>query len=164
MKIKDLHTLLVHELKDLYSAETQLIDALPKMKDAANTDELKQAFADHLDMTKTHRDRLVDIFKELDFEPGGHHCNGMEGLIKEGKDMIEEDAPDDVKDAGLIAAAQRCEHYEMAGYGCARTFARLLGHNDMADTLQTTLDEEGKTDELLTRIAENSINREAING
>lgn len=164
MKIKDLHTLFVHELKDLYSAETQLVEALPKMAEAASTPDLKKAFQSHLSETKKHVDRLEKIFKGLDFKPGGHHCNGMEGLIKEGEDMISEDAPDDVKDVGLISAAQRCEHYEMAGYGCARTYARLLGHDDIADTLQTTLDEEGAADEKLTRIAEGSINREAING
>ena len=164
MKIKDLHTLMVHELKDLYSAETQSQKALPKMIEAANAPELKDAFTSHLAETKTHIERLESIFKELDYEPCGHHCDGMEGLLSEGKEMVEEDAPDDVKDAGLITSAQRVEHYEMAGYGCARTFARLLGLNEIADTLQKTLDEEGAADEKLTRIAEGSINREAVNG
>jgi ferritin-like metal-binding protein YciE len=164
MKIKDLHTLLVHELKDLYSAESQILKALPEMVEAANTPELKQAFQDHLDETQTHVSRLESIFEHFDYAPGGHHCDGMEGLLEEGEEMVEEDAPDDVKDAGLIASAQRVEHYEMAGYGCARTFARLLGLDDIADTLQTTLDEEGAADEKLTRIAERSINREAMNG
>lgn len=165
MKIKDLQTLLIHELKDLYSAETQIIKALPKMVKAATSSELVAAFEDHLKESKTHIERLEKMFENFpDYKPGGHHCNGMEGLLKEGEDMIEEDAPDDVKDAGLIASAQRVEHYEMAGYGCARTFARLLGMNDLADILQTTLDEEGAADEKLTRIAENSINREAMDG
>lgn len=166
MKIKDLETLLVHELKDLYSAETQIVKALPKMVKTAKASDLVKAFRDHLEESKTHVDRLKDIFEKhfQDYKPGGHHCNGMEGLLEEGEDMIAEDAPDDVKDAGLIAAAQRVEHYEMAGYGCARTFARQLGMNDLADLLQKTLDEEGAADEKLTRIAEGSINQEAMNG
>lgn len=164
LKIKDLRTLLIHELKDLYSAETQLVKALPKMVKAANHPSLKQAFEDHLEETRTHVQRLKDIFKELDFTPGGQHCAGMEGLLEEGKDMIEEDAPDDVKDAGLIAAAQRVEHYELAGYGCSRTFAKLLGLNDIAKTLQTTLDEEGAADKKLTRLAEREINMASVDG
>ncbi len=164
MKIKDLHSLLVHEMKDLYSAETQMIEALPKMAEAANDPQLKAAFKDHLKATKTHRDRLETIFKGLDYKPGGHHCKGMEGLIKEGQDMIDEDAPADVKDAGLISSSQRMEHYEIAGYGCARAFARMVGKNEIAQTLQKTLDEEGSTDELLTKLAEGSINKDAMDG
>ncbi|MEP7380949.1 MAG: ferritin-like domain-containing protein [Gemmatimonadota bacterium] len=164
MKITDLHTLLVHELKDLYSAETQLVDALPKMAQAAKHSQLANAFRAHLEETRVHVSRLETIFKGLDYEPGGQHCKGMEGLIAEGEDMVEEDAPDDVKDAGLITAAQRVEHYEMAGYGCARTFARQLGLDAIADMLQTTLDEEGAADKKLTAIAERSINQAAING
>lgn len=164
LKIKDLHTLLVHELKDLYSAENQILDALPKMVEAANASELVEAFEAHLKETKEHKARLEKIFESLEFSPTGEHCNGIEGLLEEGEEMIDKDAPDDVKDAGLIASAQRVEHYEMAGYGCARTFARLLGLDDIADTLQTTLDEEGDADAKLTRIAEASINRKAVNG
>lgn len=164
MKITDLHTLLVHELKDLYSAETQLVKALPKMAKAASSPELASAFQSHLDETRVHVSRLEKIFEGLEFAPGGQHCSGMEGLIAEGEDMVDEDAPEDVKDAGLIAAAQRAEHYEMAGYGCARTFARQLGMDKIADLLQTTLDEEGAADKKLTHIAERSINQEAING
>lgn len=164
MKILDLHTLLVHELKDLYSAETQLLKALPKMAEAASSPQLVSAFRAHLDETRVHVSRLEKIFKEFDFEPGGQHCKGMEGLIAEGEDMVDEDAPDDVKDAGLIAAAQRAEHYEMAGYGCARTFARQLGMDEIADLLQTTLDEEGAADKKLTHIAEQRVNQEAVNG
>ncbi len=164
MKIADLHTLLVHELKDLYSAETQLLNALPKMAKAAKHAELANAFRAHLEETREHVSRLETIFEGLDYEPGGQHCNGMEGLIKEGAEMVHEDAPDDVKDAGLICAAQRVEHYEMAGYGCARTFARQLGMNAIADLLQTTLDEEGAADKKLTGIAERKINQEAMNG
>lgn len=164
MKITDLHTLLVHELKDLYSAETQLVAALPKMAQAAKHSQLANAFRSHLEETRVHVSRLETIFQGLDYEPGGQHCKGMEGLIAEGEDMVEEDAPDDVKDAGLITAAQRVEHYEMAGYGCARTFARQLGLDKIADLLQTTLDEEGAADKKLTAIAERSINQQAING
>lgn len=164
MKIKDLRSLLVHELKDLYSAETQILKALPEMVQAAHHQELKDAFSSHLKETKTHVERLKSIFEHFDYKPSGHHCDGMEGLLKEGSEMVEEDAPADVKDAGLIASAQRVEHYEMAGYGCARTFARLLGLDEIADVLQTTLDEEGEADEKLTRIAERAINAEAING
>ena len=164
MKIKDLKSLLVHELKDLYSAETQIVEALPKMAKAANAPKLEKAFQAHLAESKEQVKRLEKIFDGLDYEPTGHHCKGMEGLLKEGEDMVEEDAPDDVKDAGLICSAQRVEHYEIAGYGCARTFARLLGMDDVADTLQKTLDEEFATDEKLTRIAEESINQEAVNG
>lgn len=164
MKINDLHTLLVHELKDLYSAESQLVKALPKMAKAAHNQDLRRAFEDHLDETQTHVQRLKDIFKQLDYAPGGHHCDGMEGLISEGKDMIDEDAPEEVKDAGLIAAAQRVEHYEMAGYGCARTFARILGLDEIADILQTTLDEEGEADKKLTALAESKINPASARG
>jgi len=164
MKITDLHTLLVHELKDLYSAETQLLKALPQMAQAAKHSQLATAFRSHLEETREHVRRLETIFEGLDYEPGGQHCKGMEGLIAEGEDMVEEDAPDDVKDAGLITAAQRVEHYEMAGYGCARTFARQLGLDKIADLLQKTLDEEGAADKKLTSIAERSINQEAING
>lgn len=164
MKITDLHTLLVHELKDLYSAENQLLKALPRMIAAAKNAQLASAFRAHLDETQKHISRLETIFEQLDFEPGGQHCKGMEGLIAEGVDMVEEDAPDDVKDAGLICAAQRVEHYEMAGYGCARTFARQLGLDAIANLLQTTLDEEGAVDKKLTTIAERSINQKAING
>ena len=156
--------MLVHELKDLHSAESQLVKALPKMAKAASHPQLKKAFEDHLAETKIHLERLDTIFGGLDYAASGHHCNGMEGLLEEGKDMISEDAPDDVKDAGLIAAAQRVEHYEMAGYGCARTFARLLGMNEVADTLQKTMDEEGAADKKLTKLAETTINLDAVDG
>ncbi|MCB9128448.1 MAG: ferritin-like domain-containing protein [Ardenticatenales bacterium] len=161
MKITDLHTLLVHELKDLYSAENQLKKALPKMRDAASNEELTQAFSDHLDRTEEHIERLEEVFERLEYKAGGHHCKGMAGLIEEAEGMIAEDAPANVKDAGLIAMAQRCEHYEIAAYGCARTFARQLGMTDVAEMLQKTLDEEGNADELLTRIAEYKINLSA---
>ncbi len=167
MNITDLKTLLVHELKDLYSAENQLLKALPKMATAAHHPKLKQlnrAFEEHLEESREHVRRLEQVFASLDYQPGGHHCAGMAGLLEEGSDMIAEDAPNEVKDAGLICAAQRVEHYEMAGYGCARTFARLLGMNDVAETLQKTLDEEGAADQKLTKIAEQTVNAAAVDG
>ena len=164
LKIDSLKKLLIHELKDLYSAENQILEALPKMAQAASNKDLQRAFRSHLKETKQHIARLEKIFKDFDFEPGGHHCSGMEGLIKEGEEMVKEDAPSDVKDAGLICAAQRVEHYEMAGYGCARTFARRLGYHTIADELQVSLDEEGAADEHLTSLATSSINFEAVDG
>ncbi len=164
IKIKDLKTLMVHELKDLYSAETQIIKALPKLAKAAHHAELKAAFETHHEESKLQLQRLEKIFQAVEYSPGGHHCKGMEGLLLEGNDMIEEDAPEEVKDAGLITSAQRVEHYEIAGYGCARTFARLLGMDDIADILQETLDEEIATDQKLTMLAESMINEAAIDG
>jgi ferritin-like metal-binding protein YciE len=162
MNLDNLRKLYVHELKDLYSAENQLLEALPKMERAASDEGLKKAFADHLEETKRHVRRLEKIFEGLEFEPGGQKCAGMEGLIAEGSDMIEEDAPGDVKDAGLIAAAQRVEHYEMAGYGVARTYAEKLGDYDAADLLQETLNEEGAADRKLSTLATRRINFEAM--
>jgi ferritin-like metal-binding protein YciE len=154
MKMKTLHDLLVDELKDLYSAESQLTKALPKMAKAASSDELRIAFESHLKETEGHVQRLDKIFKQLDASPRGKKCKAMEGLIEEGKEAIELDAEDAVHDAALIAAAQRVEHYEMAGYGTVRTFAQLLGMDDVAELLQETLDEEGAADKKLTEIAE----------
>ncbi|HSJ23469.1 MAG TPA: ferritin-like domain-containing protein [Longimicrobiales bacterium] len=162
MKLDDLRKLYVHELKDLYSAEQQLLEALPKMERAASDGDLKQAFASHLKETQRHVQRLEDIFSRLEFEPGGQRCAGMEGLIEEAADMMKEDAPDSVKDAGLIAAAQRVEHYEIAGYGVVRTYAEKLGDYRAADILQDTLNEEGLADQKLSRIAMRRINFEAL--
>lgn len=162
MKLDDLHKLYVHELKDLYSAEQQLLEALPKMERAASDADLKQAFASHLKETQRHVQRLEDIFSRLDYEPGGQRCAGMEGLIREASDMLGEDAPDAVKDAGLIAAAQRVEHYEIAGYGVVRTYAEKLGDYRAADLLQETLNEEGLADQKLSRIATRRINFQAL--
>jgi ferritin-like metal-binding protein YciE len=162
VKLDDLHKLYVHELKDLYSAEQQLLEALPKMERAASDADLKQAFASHLKETQRHVQRLEDIFSRLDYEPGGQKCDGMEGLIKEASDMLNEDAPDAVKDAGLIAAAQRVEHYEIAGYGVVRTYAEKLGDYRAADLLQETLNEEGLADQKLSRIATRRINFKAL--
>lgn len=161
MSLKTLDDLFVHELKDLYNAEKQLIKALPKMAKAASSEKLRAGFEDHLAETEEHVVRLEKIFSLLDASSRGAHCDAMEGLIEEGKKMIEEDAEPAVKDAGLIAAAQRVEHYEIAGYGVARTFAGLLGHEEIQTLLQTTLDEEKSTDEKLTELAESEINMEA---
>jgi ferritin-like metal-binding protein YciE len=162
MKMKTLHDLFVHELKDLHSAEKQLLRALPKMAKAASSDDLKQAFESHLAETEEHVTRLDQIFEQLDISNRGHKCKAMEGLIEEGKDLLAEDIDSEVLDAALISAAQRVEHYEIAGYGCARTFARRLGLEDIAQMLQQTLDEEGTTDQKLTDIAESHVNEEAV--
>jgi ferritin-like metal-binding protein YciE len=159
-KLNNLSDLLVQELKDLYSAETQLIKALPKMAKAATSPELKVAFGKHLRETEEHVERLEKIMSELDESPKGKTCKAMKGLIEEGQETIKEDAEASVKDAALICAAQKVEHYEIAGYGSARTFAQLLGEDRIARVLQTTLDEEGATDKALTELAEN-INAEA---
>ena len=153
--------LYVAQLQDLYSAESQLVDALPKMADAASHPELKQAFQDHLATTKRQKERLEQIFQSLDAEAGGETCQAMKGLVKEGQEIIDADAPDAVRDAGLIAAAQRVEHYEMAGYGTVRTFAERLGRADDARLLAETLAEEKDADGLLNRIAEQVVNPDA---
>ena len=160
MKMESLQELLVDKLKDLYSAENQILKALPKMAKAATSKELKKGFEEHLQQTKGHVERLEKIFKELEENPKGKKCKGMEGLINEGKELMEEDLEPEVLDAGLIAAAQHVEHYEMAGYGCVRTYAQLLGQDRIAQTLQKTLDEEKQTDAKLTSLAE-AINLEA---
>jgi ferritin-like metal-binding protein YciE len=162
MKMEDLRDLYIDELRDLYSAENQLIKALPKMAKAATNEDLAQGFLDHLEETKGHVARLKEIFEGLEEKPTGKTCHAMEGLVEEGKEMIEEDAEPEVKDAGLIGAAQRVEHYEMAGYGVVRTFARLLGETDAAKLLQQTLDEEAACDKKLTKLAESVINLEAV--
>jgi ferritin-like metal-binding protein YciE len=160
MKLAHLEDLFVDELKDLYSAEMQLLKALPKMADAATSKALKRGFQKHLKETERHVERLKKVCAELDVTPTGKKCAAMEGLVKEGQDVIDEDAEPEVKDAALIAAAQRVEHYEMAGYGCVRTYARLLKKGKLAQILQQTLDEEGKTDKALTQLAK-KINVEA---
>jgi ferritin-like metal-binding protein YciE len=164
MKMKTLDDLLAHELKDLYSAEKQITKALPKMAKAASSDDLRQAFETHLEETEEQIHRLEEIFDRLELPLRAPKCKAMEGLIEEGKEILEEDMDDSVRDAALIAAAQRVEHYEMAGYGCARTFAELLGHSEVVDLLQTTLDEEKTTDEKLTQIAMQHVNQEAAVG
>ena len=158
MKLETLKDLYIHELKDLYSAEKQIIKALPKMVKAATNKQLAAGFKEHFEQTKEHVARLEKILTSHDESIRGPKCEGMEGLLKEGEEMIEEDAEDEVRDAGLIAAAQRVEHYEMAGYGSARTYAELLGDPDAAQLLQTTLTEESDTDKKLTNLAKSVIN------
>ena len=152
----------IDELRDAYDAEKQLIKALPKMAKAAQSEELSAAFTEHLEQTRGHIDRLEQIFTEIGAKSGGVKCKGMEGLLKEGDEMVTLTDPGPVRDAGLIGAAQRVEHYEMAGYGAARTFAQLLGRTGAADLLQQTLDEEKETDLNLTEIAESMINEKAL--
>jgi ferritin-like metal-binding protein YciE len=158
MALDTLHDLFIHELKDLYSAESLIIKALPKMVTAAHAEELKQAFQDHLEETEGHVQRLEDIFRELQVSPRGKKCVGMEGLLEEGKELLKEQAQDWVMDAALIGAAQRLEHYEIAAYGTARDHAEKLGMYPAAQLLQQTLDEEGTADKKLTEIAARSVN------
>ena len=159
MKLDTLKDLYIHELKDLYSAERQIIKALPKMVKAATNDALASGFQEHLEQTREHADRLEKILSAgYNQTTRGPKCKGMEGLLAEGSEMIEEEADDEVRDAGLIAAAQRVEHYEIAGYGTARTYASLLGDKEGEKLLQTTLDEEAATDKKLTALATSSIN------
>jgi len=156
-KLNNLSDLLVNELQDLYSAETQLVKALPKMSRAASSDELQSAFNEHLEQTKEHVVRLEQVLKILDAPTKGKTCKAMQGLIAEGEEAIKEDAEPIVRDAALIVAAQKVEHYEIAGYGSVRTLAEVLSQDEVSDILQQTLDEEGETDKRLTSIAE-SIN------
>jgi ferritin-like metal-binding protein YciE len=160
-EMNPLQELLEDELKDLYSAENQITKALPKMAKAATAPELKRAFERHLEETRRQIERLNQIGEILDIKLTGKKCKGMEGLIEEGKEVMEEDLEEPALDAGLIAAAQKVEHYEIAGYGTARTHAELLGHSKVAKLLQQTLDEEGATDKKLTQLAESVINVEA---
>jgi ferritin-like metal-binding protein YciE len=164
VSLNNLQDLYVEELKDLYSAENQILKALPKMADAASDEQLRQAFEEHVEVTKEQVRRLETIFDELDRKPGGKHCKGMEGLIQEGSEFIGEDADPNVRDAALISAAQRVEHYEIAGYGTVRTYAKQLGLDNHARLLQQTLDEEGQTDERLTKLAEGRVNKLAETG
>jgi ferritin-like metal-binding protein YciE len=160
MKANRLRHLYVEELKDLYSAENQLLKALPKMAKASASVDLREGFEQHLEQTKEHVARLEKIFKALGESPTGKKCKGMEGLIKEGGEMIEEDLPPEELDAGLISAAQRVEHYEIAGYGCVSTYAKIVDGNQAESLLRLTLEEEKETDKKLTQLAGN-INIEA---
>jgi ferritin-like metal-binding protein YciE len=162
MKLNTLQKLYTDELRDLYNAENQLLKALPKMAKAASSEELKEAFEQHLEQTKGHVKRLEQVFEELDEKPKGKTCRAMKGLIEEGSEVLEEDGENSVRDAGIIVAAQKVEHYEIAGYGSVRTFAHLLGQNKAAELLQATLDEESETNEVLKRLAESVINPEAV--
>lgn len=158
MILDSLHKLFIHELKDLYSAETQELEALAKMEETASDQTLKAAFAEHRKQTEKHVKRLESIFEALEFEPGGHRCIAMDGIIKESEELRKSDIHENVLDAALIASAQRMEHYEMAGYGTVRAFADRLGLHDAAHLLQETLDEEGRSNRDLTRLAEKNIN------
>jgi len=162
MKLDSLSKLFVMELKDLYSAEQQLVEALPKIAAACRDSELRQAFSQHADETRGHVKRLETIFAGLTFQPGGHKCAAMEGLLEEGEELLKTECDPRVLDAALIAAAQRVEHYELAGYGTARAYAEKLGLHDAADLLQQTLDEEGHADRLLSRLAERRVNFAAM--
>lgn len=163
MHLKSLNDLYLDELKDLYDAEHQITQALPKMAEAAHNPDLKAAFQQHLQETQGQIGRLEQVFQMCGQKAERKTCTGMKGIISEGQDKIKHsgDADPDTLDAGLIAAAQHVEHYEMAGYGCVRTWARELGFHDQAELLQQTLDEEGETDKLLTSLAERRINRAA---
>jgi ferritin-like metal-binding protein YciE len=158
MKLNTLEDLYVHELKDLFSAEQQIIKALPKMAKAASSKELAAGFQEHLEQTKGHAQRLEKILSSRKQTTRGPKCKGMEGVIAEGAEMIAEEADVEVKDAGLIAAAQRVEHYEMAGYGTARTYAELLGDKEGAQLLALTLEEERQTDQKLSELAKSTVN------
>ena len=161
MRITTLEELLTDELKDIYSAENQLIKALPKMAKAAESSDLRQAFEKHLEQTRLHAQRIEEICTDLNVKPGGKKCLGMEGLIEQGKEVLQSDADPEPLQAALIGAAQRVEHYKIAAYGTARAHAKQLGYMKAVDLLGQTLEEEKQTDELLTKLAENRINVKA---
>jgi ferritin-like metal-binding protein YciE len=160
MKVESIEDLFLDELKDLYSAEKQITKALPKLVKAASTEELSAAFDSHLQETKGHVERLEEIFQKLGKRGAGKTCEGMKGVLEEGSEVVQEIEKGPIRDAGLIAAAQRVEHYEIAGYGSVRAFAQLLGKTDIVDLLEQTLHEEKAADEKLTKISE-SVNQEA---
>ena len=164
MEIDYLRKLYVEELKDIYSAEKQILQALPRMAKKTKNQELRKAFELHLEQTRIQVERLDRIFEMLGKSPRGKKCKGMEGLIEEGKEMMQEDMEPEVLDAALISAAQKVEHYEIASYGTVRTYANLLGEKEHVRLLQETLNEEGETDKQLTRLAESQINVEAMVG
>ncbi len=161
MEIESLQELLIEEMRDIYSAENQFAKAAPKMAKKASNPQLKKAFETHLKETEGQIQRLQKIFDKLGKKPTGKKCAAMEGLIEEGKEAMGEDMDDETMDAALIAVAQKIEHYEIAGYGTTRTWAQQIGDEQTARLLQQTLDEEGKTDKLLTQLAESTINIEA---
>lgn len=161
MKLENLEKLFLHEAKDLYDAENQILEALPEMIEKAGDDELRKTFEEHLEETRDQVDRLEEIFRELGEDPGGQRCEGMQGLIEEGEEMLEEDADPAVLDAGMIASAQRIEHYEIAGYGTAATYAEMLEKGKAAELLKETLSEEKNADRKLNEIAKRRINPRA---
>jgi len=158
MELESLRDLYVHELRDLYNAESQLVEAFADFIEAAGDPDLRSALRDHLEETREQMARIENVCRDLDREPTGQKCHGMEGLIQEARSLLDEDAEPEVRDAGLIAAIQRIEHYEMAGYGTARTYAEKLERFDDADTLQMILNEEALADQELSRLAERKIN------
>lgn len=164
MELDSLQALYVEKLRDLYSAEQQILKAMPKIRKAVTNDELMEAFDTHVAQTESQVQRLERIFEDLGVPPKGKHCKGMEGLLAEASELLAEDAGDDVLDAGIIASAQSVEHYEIAGYGTARTYSELLGLDDHTELLQQTLSEEEETDRILTEIAMTSVNIEAMEG
>lgn len=161
MKMESLNDLFTEELKDLYHAEKQILKALPRIAKAASTQELKDAFEEHYEETKIQVERLDRIFEQLGMPSRGKKCEGMEGILSEGDKILEEKSDPMVKDAALIASAQKVEHYEMASYGTLRTYAELLGNKEVAGILDETLQEEKETDKKLTKLATSSINRQA---
>ena len=160
-KLQTLDDLYTDMLKDLYSAEKQLVKALPKLAKNAQSSDLQRAFQEHLKQTEGHVERIERIFSDLGSSPRGKKCVGMEGLVEEGNELLQAQVDPDVLDAGLIAAAQKVEHYEIASYGTVRTWAQRLGYNEAAQLLQQTLDEEGDANKKLTQLAESHINMEA---
>ncbi len=160
--MENLQDLFKHQLKDLYSAETQLIKALPKMVKAAKNEKLKKAFQDHLEETKEHKERLSEICKELGIKPTGETCKAMKGLIEEAEDFLKEKTTDEVNDAGIIADAQRIEHYEISGYGTVVRYAKELGYKELASKLQKTLDQEYNADNKLDKLAKKRLNKKAV--
>jgi ferritin-like metal-binding protein YciE len=162
MKLDTLRNLYVSELRDLYNAENQLVKALPKMAKAAASDQLRDALKNHLKQTEEHVERLEQVFDGLDEKPTGKTCQAMKGLIEEGSEILQEKGEESVLDAGIIVAAQKVEHYEIAGYGSVRTFAKLLGENEAVTILQKTLDEESEANQLLNDLAEEIVNPEAL--
>ena len=161
MKLESLHDLYLSELKDLYSAENQIIKALPKVIEKTTSPELRQALSDHLEQTRGHVTRLEEVFQMHGEEPKKMKCKGMQGILDEGEDMLGFDATPDVRDAAIISSCQRVEHYEIAAYGSVCSYAEQMGHDRAAATLQQTLDEEKEADEKLTDIAESRVNIEA---
>jgi len=164
MSIKSLQDLIVDELRDMYHAENRLVKALPKMVEAASTPALKEAFERHLKQTENQVNRIETIFDQLGGDPKGKRCKGMEGIISEGAEVLDEEAPGSVIDAALIAAAQRVEHYEIAAYGCIRSHANLLGLGDVARLVEESLEEEEAADQLLSELAETEVNTMALEG
>lgn len=162
IKLDHLEKLYLSQLKDAYSAEKQLLEALPKMRDAATEKKLRDAFVDHLGETRVHVERIEKIFESMDGSPAGHKCKAMEGLIEEGKEILKEDSEPETLDAALICAAQKVEHYEIATYGCLREYARVLGHDEAVAILEETLNEEKAADLRLSEVAEQWVNSAAM--